>query len=79
MVYKLVNDINFEGYEWNCNTFFNGVLDGNGYSIKNLSIKETFIYNYVSIGLFSSGEGIIRNLNFKNINFDIIVSIKRLT
>ena len=45
--FKLVNDIDFEGYEWepvgNNKASFNGHFDGNGHVIKNFKISSYYI------------------------------------
>ena len=59
----LKNDLDFSGIEWTKKRF-NGRIEGNGYTIKNISMVEheaTF-----NIGLFSSAKS-IKNVNFENI------------
>lgn len=76
--YRLEGDLNFDGI--NFTPFgneseayvFNGTLDGNGYSIKNLSIATSQAYNiglFVNIGV----KGRVANLKFDN--FEIIQDI----
>ena len=62
--YELKNDIDLFGIEW-LGTEFNGVFDGKGYSIKNMSFVGTVKNSDAYIGLFSYGTGIIQNVNIK--------------
>jgi hypothetical protein len=63
--YILTNDIDLSGIEWRGNTFY-GVLEGNGYSIKNMSFVGTITEQSAGLGLFGGADGIIRNLHIKN-------------
>ncbi len=68
--YKLGNDIDLEGMEWEpigTNSLaFTGSLDGNGYAISNLTINK-LTSDYV--GLFGYvNNSIIKNLEVKNVN-----------
>ncbi|MBE6635704.1 MAG: hypothetical protein E7617_05865 [Ruminococcaceae bacterium] len=60
--YELKNDIDLDGIEWQGN-IFHGVLNGKGYSIKNMSFVKTVENSNISLGLFSEGDGIIEDLN----------------
>ena len=62
--YELTNDIDLSGIEWLGNKF-NGVFDGKGYSIENMSFVGTVKNTSASLGLFSEGYGVIQNLNIK--------------
>ena len=62
--YELTNDIDLSDLEWLGNEF-NGVFDGKGYSIKNMSFVGTKKNADAYIGLFSRGSGVIKNLNIK--------------
>lgn len=66
-MYFLENDIDLSDVEFQVIPEFNGTLDGQGHSIKNLKIKAKQDY----IGLFGKCNGTIKNLNLENI--DIIV------
>ena len=71
--YILMNDIDLSSYaNWDPIDNFNGTLDGNGYSIKNLTINRP---DEVSVGLFQAIGDIngvavaeIRNLGIENAN-----------
>ena len=64
--YILMNDINLSGVDWTPLGEFKGTLDGNGYSIKNLTIN-TPDEDYV--GLFSKlNKATIKNLGIENAN-----------
>ena len=60
--YELVGDIDLSGLEWVGNDF-NGVFNGKGYAIKNMSFVGTFKNEEARLGLFSAGSGFIQNLN----------------
>ena len=62
--YELTNDIDLSGIEWQ-GANFKGVLEGNGYSIKNMSFVGSKKNTDAYLGLFSSGCGVIQNLNLK--------------
>ena len=62
--YELSGDIDLSDLEWLGNEF-NGVFDGKGYSIKNMSFVGTKKNADAYIGLFSRGCGVIKNLNIK--------------
>ena len=62
--YVLKNDIDLSGIEW-IGEGFNGVLEGNGYSIKNMSFVGTVTNKDAYLGLFRCGEGVIQNLHIK--------------
>ena len=66
--YELTNDIDLSGMEWHGAEFF-GVFDGKGHSIKNMSVVNSIINadENLYLGLFSRGEGIIKNLNSESI------------
>ena len=70
--YKLVADIDLNTVEWtpigSNATPFTGVLDGNGYKIKNLTITGT-VSNIA--GLFGVSSGIIKNIILEDVNVDI--------
>lgn len=65
--FELTNDIDLSGIEWKGVTL-NGVFNGNGHSIKNL----TYVGKYAAegeggIGLFSTATGVIMNLHMENV------------
>ncbi len=62
--YELSCDIDLSNIEWVPIDFY-GVLNGNGYSIKNISFTGK---SYpIGLGLFNCSNGIVVNVNFKNI------------
>ena len=66
--YRLVADIDLAGAGWTPigtgTKSFNGVFDGNGHTIKNLSID---LPNQSYVGLFANSKGIISNLQLENV------------
>ena len=63
--YKLMNDLDLTGIEWAPKDFI-GCFDGNGFSIKNLSINEVYQNTNVEFGLFKNLNGVVKNLNLEN-------------
>ena len=68
ITYKLQNDIDLSGYNWepiglNDETAFNGVFDGNGYSIKGLTVKVDEQSEATGAGLF----GVVENATLKGV------------
>lgn len=72
--YRLMNDIDMQGVTFTeiseytggeGGSAFYGVLDGNGYTIENLTINE--LNSNSSIGFIEFNDGIIKNLAFSNI------------
>lgn len=81
--YRLTADIDFSGFEWTPFAF-QGTLDGQGYSILNLtvnetgqSLEETFdgnmkVYDTVFSGLFDEMKGAaVSNLHLLNLRIDV--------
>lgn len=62
--YELANDIDLSGIEWH-GSYFHGVFEGNGYSIKNMTFVGTISNTDAELGLFSYASGIIQNLFIK--------------
>ena len=62
--YELKNDIDLSGLEWRGGNF-DGVFDGKGYSIKNMSFVGTIKNEDAYLGLFSEGQGVIQNVNIE--------------
>lgn len=60
--YVVVSDIDMAGISWTPFAF-SGILNGNGFTIKNLSIS----LNSGNIGMFSSVSGTISDLSFENL------------
>ena len=66
--YVLTNDIDMEGEEWFLRNNFTGVLDGNGFTLRNIRLENTNLNLYESFGLFGyDNTGIIRNIILKDI------------
>ncbi len=68
--YRLKNNIDLEGFDWSPYDF-KGYIDGNGFSINNLTIKKSITTNYVGdedrmIGLFRHSAGCFKNLTLNN-------------
>ena len=70
--YELAGDIDLAGLEWR-GEVFEGVFDGKGYSIKNMSYVGSVKNSSIDLGLFTGGTGIIKNLNIEEAT--IIVDI----
>ena len=71
--YKLACDIDLESVEWepvgNENMPFRGTIDGNGYTISNLSIMSS---KQGTAGLFGAVENAtIKNINIRNVNLNL--------
>lgn len=67
--YVLMNDINLKGEIIPSIDNFKGVLDGNGFTIKNFSLNaNTVNKNY---GLFNNNEGTIKNLKLSDFTFNV--------
>ena len=62
---ELTNDAGFMPIGKDSTNPFKGVFDGNGYTIKNITIYRS---NDNNVAMFGYNEGIIRGLNIKNIN-----------
>jgi len=74
-VYKLMNDIDLTGVNWQPIMNFKGVFDGNGFTISNLNIVKTYEDTETYVGLFGNVQySVISNFNLSNIN--IIVNTK---
>ena len=84
--FELTKDIDFAGVDFeilfNKNNAFTGVINGAGYTVKNITInvtKENFKNNititdkpYVHLGIFGDLKGAtIKNINFDGINIDV--------
>ncbi len=63
--YKQTADIDLDGISW-AGAEFNGVFEGGGYSITNMSRVGTVSGN---LGLFTQGHGVIKNVNLKKVTF----------
>ena len=66
--YTLQNDIDLGGFKWTPYIFL-GYLDGNGYSVKNLSLPAKAGDN--EVGLFSQSSGKISNLKVESASLTV--------
>lgn len=62
---EFTNDIDLSGVEWTGAGLW-GVLDGKGYSVKNMSYIGTINETNARLGLFEGGYGIIKNTNIES-------------
>lgn len=58
--YEIKNDIDLGGVTWTPVEGFTGVLEGNGYTISNLTIESSSS----TVGFFSTLEGVVQNVKF---------------
>ncbi len=68
--YELTQDIDLAGLEWRGGDFC-GVLNGKGFSIKNMTFVGT-VDKAANLGLFANGTGVIKNLHMVSVR--VIVS-----
>lgn len=71
--YELISDIDCGGAEIECFApIFNGKLNGNGHTIRNLTLKKRIISDGELVALFESGwKAEIKNIVFANIKLSI--------
>ena len=70
--YEVVNDIDFSNVEWITSFSFNGNLNGNGYTLKNLTCnKSDTSGDYRYFGIFTTNSGSISNLVLENITIKV--------
>ena len=72
--YKLTADIDLSGIEWTNLGAFNGVLDGNGYKILNMSNVSTVVDKNVEIGLFNSASGVFTDVKLLDVTVMVTVN-----
>ena len=70
--FKLTNDIDFNNQSFSLEGEFTGHFDGNGYSIKNLTVKSQTTY----AALFENNKGTIVDLKIEDSTFEITPSAK---
>ncbi len=76
-VYKLDTDLDFKTVDKSKRDLeetgksFNGILDGDGHSIKNLKFASTVENKDVELGLFKEGEMFLSNLKLENVYFGL--------
>jgi hypothetical protein len=57
--------------------YFSGIFDGNGHTITNLTINQTYdnsssaVYKWAFSGLFGGNKGTIKNLNLQNVSLTV--------
>lgn len=69
-LYVLTADIDLSGIEWDGGSF-NGVLLGEGYSIKNMRVVTTLDGGEYYLGLFKEGQGLIYDLTIDGATYVI--------
>jgi hypothetical protein len=71
--YILANDIDLDGFEWQpIENFTKASLDGNGFTISNLTIVKTYEDQTPYVGLFRyTSRAVIKNLTLENVNISI--------
>lgn len=65
--YKLTSDIDLSKTEWTNLGSFYGILDGNGYSIKNMTNVSTVTDKDINIGLFKDASGLFLNCKLEDV------------
>ena len=65
--YKLTSDIDLSKTEWTNLGSFCGILDGNGYSIKNMTNVSTVTDKDINIGLFKDASGLFLNCKLEDV------------
>lgn len=65
--FQLKNDIDMSGIEWTPIEGFTGMLAGNGFTIKNLTINASSS----NVGLFSTLKGTVQNLKIENASITV--------
>ena len=73
-------DIDMADVDWNvnigddCNVTFDGIFDGKGHTLKNLTSTETAakVDQYICTGLFGAigGEAVVKNFTIENVTID---------
>jgi hypothetical protein len=69
--FRLMNDLDFSSYYWNYDVTqrsFTGVLDGQGHTVKNLSISNASTETSVKTAIFFNLNGTVKNITFENAN-----------
>ncbi|MBQ7340008.1 MAG: hypothetical protein IJW43_04050 [Clostridia bacterium] len=71
--FEIIEDLDLEGYNWEPNAEFNGILNGNGMMIKNLSISYAGQLDdkYLYSGFIQKNNGTIDNIVFYNANIKV--------
>ena len=63
--YELADDLDFTNIIWTP-ARFKGILNGKGYSIKNLNVTTAVTNTNLSLGLFSAVSGVVSDINIKD-------------
>lgn len=75
--FKLINDIDLKGANWICIDEFYGHIDGQGYTISNININDSYAVPFnsnttnVYSGFILQNCGTIENLKIDNLNLNI--------
>jgi hypothetical protein len=69
--FVLLNDIVINEIDWQPIDSFSGELDGQNYSISGLSMNGNYNNVGLNIGLFKTFNGVLKNIEFSNVNIDI--------
>lgn len=65
---ELDSDVDMSGTEWNVTEPYYGVINGNGYALKNVTVTCAYIENQTAyIGLFPVFSGTVSNLRIENV------------
>lgn len=67
--FRLMNDLDFSSYYWEFDATsrnFTGVLDGQGHSVKNLTISNASTDTTIKTGIFFNFNGTVKNIAFEN-------------
>ena len=75
--YRLMNDIDLSGEEWEPLPSFTGTFDGNNHSINGMTINQPEAYN---MGLFLElNGGVVKNLALTNVNLTAYRNVGAIT
>ena len=75
--YRLMNDIDLSGEEWEPLPSFTGTFDGNNHSINGMTINQPEAYN---MGLFFElNGGVVKNLALTNVNLTAYRNVGAIT
>ncbi len=69
--YHLTNDISFSGETLTNLGTFTGILDGNGYAVKNFTMSNT---TATTFAIFTTNSGIIKNITFESFTYTVSVN-----
>lgn len=69
--FKLTADIDMKGVKFTPISHFEGILDGDGHTIRNYSISGKYTSGKINVGLFGLVSGIVENLAFESCSIDM--------